>query len=199
MGWQEPHEVQERKPPRPIYGRNNPRHQYTLRANHSESSFAEEDAGCWWTQSWPISRNVSFLQRRPTASWFALVCALPLQERHGHSGVSPAKVHKDDGRNGASDTWGEAEAAGIVQPGEEKAQGNATYVHKYMAGGAVKMETDSKGQTALVKPACAVACNRWSPKVSSKLYSVTLWNYLLGFLNLILLQVDPHVMLTAYA
>lgn len=42
----------------------------------------------------------------------------PVEEGCGHTGVSPAKDHKDDEENGASV---HKRRAGNVQPGEEKA------------------------------------------------------------------------------
>jgi len=53
--------------------------------------------------------------------WPVLVS--PLQNRHKHIGVSPANGHKDSQGVGACVLLGEAERAGIVQVGEEKAQG----------------------------------------------------------------------------
>ena len=93
---------------------------------------------------------MSLWQRSPTTSWAALCKAepaeilspllstgestpgvlgpdlgLPVQEGHRHSGVSPAKGHEGDQGTGASEIEGEAERAGTVQPGEEKAQGGS--------------------------------------------------------------------------
>jgi len=51
------------------------------------------------------------------------VLGLPVKERHGHTEGSPAKGHEDDSQTGASLKHGEAEIAGTVQPGPEKAQG----------------------------------------------------------------------------
>jgi len=47
-----------------------------------------------------------------------------VQKRHGHTGQSPMKGHKDDEGTGASLLWGKAEGAEAVQPGEDKAQGD---------------------------------------------------------------------------
>lgn len=46
-----------------------------------------------------------------------------VQERHGHTGVGPVNGHKCDQMVGASVPWGEPGRAGIVQPGEQEAQG----------------------------------------------------------------------------
>jgi len=45
------------------------------------------------------------------------------QERHGPAGVSPEEDHKNDLRAGTPFLRGQAERAGAVQPGEEKAVG----------------------------------------------------------------------------
>ena len=63
------------------------------------------------------------------------VLGSPAQERHGLTGVTPAKAHKDDEGTGASLTWREAERAGTVYPGEEKARGDAIHVFKFLMGG----------------------------------------------------------------
>jgi len=44
------------------------------------------------------------------------------QERSGATGVSPAEDCEDDEGTGASLLRGKAEGAGLVQPGEEKAE-----------------------------------------------------------------------------
>ena len=46
----------------------------------------------------------------------------PIQKRWGATGESPEEGYKDDEGTGASLLWGEAEGAGLVQPGEEKAE-----------------------------------------------------------------------------
>jgi len=51
-------------------------------------------------------------------------------------------------RKEASDTRGEAARAGVVQPGEEKVQGDLTHVSKYLMGEVKKME-----------PACSQWCS----------------------------------------
>ena len=45
-----------------------------------------------------------------------------VQERWGATGESPAESYGDEEGTGASLLWGEAEGAGLVQPGEEKAE-----------------------------------------------------------------------------
>lgn len=52
----------------------------------------------------------------------ALVLRSPVLKRNRHTGGSPTKGHEDDEVTGASLMWGEAERAGTIQPGEEKAQ-----------------------------------------------------------------------------
>jgi len=44
-----------------------------------------------------------------------------VQERHGPVGACPEEGHKNDPRDGTALLWGQAERAGAVQPGEEKA------------------------------------------------------------------------------
>ena len=67
----------------------------------------------------------------------------PAQERHGHAGVSPVKVHKDDEGAGASDIWREAERPGSTQPGEEEVQGDPISVYKYLMEEVKKTQPDS--------------------------------------------------------
>ena len=45
----------------------------------------------------------------------------PTQEGHGAVGAGPEKGHRDDQKAGAPPLQGQAEIAGAVQPGEEKA------------------------------------------------------------------------------
>jgi len=45
-----------------------------------------------------------------------------VQERWGATGESPAEGYEDEEGTGASLLQGEAEGAGLVQPGEEKAE-----------------------------------------------------------------------------
>lgn len=49
------------------------------------------------------------------------VLGSPVQKRHGRSGASPVKNHKDDQGTGVSFISGEAERGETVQPGEENA------------------------------------------------------------------------------
>ena len=46
-----------------------------------------------------------------------------VQNRRGAVGVVPEKGHKDDHGAGAPPLRGQAEGAGLIQPGEEKAAG----------------------------------------------------------------------------
>ena len=46
----------------------------------------------------------------------------PLQERWGATGESPVEGYEDDEGTAASLLWGKAEGAGLVKPGEEKAE-----------------------------------------------------------------------------
>jgi len=50
------------------------------------------------------------------------VLGSPVRERWGAAGESPAEGYKDGEGTGASLLRGEAEGAGLVQPGEEKAE-----------------------------------------------------------------------------
>ena len=46
-----------------------------------------------------------------------------VQERHGPVGACPEEEHKSDSRDGTPLLRGQAEGAGAVQPGEDKALG----------------------------------------------------------------------------
>lgn len=75
MGWEIPHQVQKREMQSPALGRNKPRHQERLGADHLESSSAEKALQAfnllhWWATGW--SWNVPFHQRSLKACWDAL-------------------------------------------------------------------------------------------------------------------------------
>jgi len=61
-------------------------------------------------------------QERRGATGESLVLGSPGQERWGATGESPAQACEDVEGPGASLLRGEAEGAGLVQPGEEKAE-----------------------------------------------------------------------------
>ncbi|PKU46609.1 hypothetical protein llap_3100 [Limosa lapponica baueri] len=64
-----------------------------------------------------------------------------VQEGHGYTTAKPVKSHKDKEGFGACELCAEAETAGLVQPGEEKAQG---HLIPYLVGVEVKnMDADS--------------------------------------------------------
>ena len=56
----------------------------------------------------------------------------PVQETHGHTRENPTKGHKDDEGTGECLIRGEAETAGTVQPGGEKACRDLIRVHKHL-------------------------------------------------------------------
>jgi len=53
----------------------------------------------------------------------------PQYKRHGHTGASPVEGHEDDEGIESSDKQGEAERAGTIQCGKEKAQRDLIHVH----------------------------------------------------------------------
>lgn len=55
-----------------------------------------------------------------------------VQERHGQTGVSPVKFQEVHKEVGASVISGEAEKAGTVLPGEEKAQRDLISVYEHL-------------------------------------------------------------------
>ena len=59
----------------------------------------------------------------------------PVQKRYGATGERPAKAHGGDEGTRASLLRGEAERAGTVQPGEERARGDPVSVCEYLKGG----------------------------------------------------------------
>ncbi|KAK4815926.1 hypothetical protein QYF61_010183 [Mycteria americana] len=56
----------------------------------------------------------------------ALSLCCRVQERHRHTGASPAKGHEDDQRSVKHLSHGQRMRARTVQPGEEKAQGGTS-------------------------------------------------------------------------
>ena len=87
LGAEEPDEVQQRQVQGPAPGRNNPMHQYRLRADLLGSSSAETDLVddptwvSWWMTSWPWSSSVPWLPRRLMGSWGALRGVWPARRR----------------------------------------------------------------------------------------------------------------------
>ena len=67
-----------------------------------------------------------------------------MQDRHRPVGVHPEEDHKNNPRGGMPLLQEQAERAGAVQPGEERALGDLKAVLQYLKGGAIrKRETDS--------------------------------------------------------
>lgn len=64
----------------------------------------------------------------------ASVLGSSVPERHGHTGTSSEKGHKDDQGSGTSDVRGEGERAGTLKCAEEKAQGGLNHLYKYLMG-----------------------------------------------------------------
>ena len=66
------------------------------------------------------------------------------QERHGPVGAHPEDGHKNDPRDGTTPLRGQAERAGAVQPGEEKAPG-------HLKAGYKRKGTDSLAESAVAE------------------------------------------------
>jgi len=66
---------------------------------------------------------------------FCPVLGSPVREADGHTEANPAQDHSDGYRTRASLLREEAERAGAVHPGEEKAPRDLANVHKYLMGG----------------------------------------------------------------
>ena len=66
----------------------------------------------------------------------------PTQEGHGAVGAGPEMVHKDDQRAGAPPLQGQAERAGALQPGEEKAPCHLIAAFEYLKGAYRKGEEE---------------------------------------------------------
>lgn len=60
------------------------------------------------------------------------VLGSPVQEGGGHAEPSPKEGHSEGNSDGASVIWAEAETAGAVRLGEEKAPGDLINVHKHL-------------------------------------------------------------------
>ena len=105
--------------------------------------------GYWRMASWTWTSSVPSQSRKPTVSWAASKEVWPagqgrwscpsalrcesspgvlhldlessVQERHGSIGACPEEGHRNDARGGTPPLQGQAERAGAVQPGGEKA------------------------------------------------------------------------------
>ena len=132
-------------------GHRNPRHLYRLGGAVLESSPAEKDLGVLMNDklnmsqqcalaAWKangilgsIMRGVASRDRevivplystcvRPHLEYCIQVWGPPVQERQGAVGEGPETSHRDDQRAGAPPLRRQAEGAGLVQPGEAKAE-----------------------------------------------------------------------------
>ena len=64
------------------------------------------------------------------SSFLDSVPGFPVQKRHEHIGLSPAKDNKDDKGFGASLIQGKADEAGTLQPQKEEAQGDIILAYR---------------------------------------------------------------------
>jgi len=124
-------------------GRNNPMHQYRLGADLLESSSAERDLGVPVDDRLTMSQQCALVSKKANGILGCIKKSVSSRLREVLlplytalvTGASPVEGYEDDEGTEASVLRGKTEGAGLVQPEEEKAEGNLINAHKYLKVG----------------------------------------------------------------